>query len=209
LSTPPKETVTSAQSDAPGWQRHARNRLAALVRRSTTHKVYRDTLPVAKREFALFAAASALLLLFLLPVQTTWVDGSKLYEQPAFWPAISIVAMVVFAAGLVWQAVRSKARPGLKTEVWFWLRSLEFVIWFLAYVWLVPIIGYLTATILLACILGWRVGYRHPKWMALAAVFGLAVVVLFKATLGVNIPAGALYDMLPSGDFRSFLMTNF
>jgi len=209
LSTSPEKPVEPAQSNSPGWQRHARNRLAAFVRRSTTRKIYDKALPVAEREFALFAAVAALLLLFLLPFETTWVEGSKLYEQPAFWPAISIASMVLFASGLVWQAFRSSSKLGLAEEIWFWLRSLEFVIWFLAYVWLVPIVGYLIATLLLACVLGWRVGYRHPKWMALAALFGLSVVVLFKATLGVNIPAGALYDMLPSGDFRSFLMTNF
>lgn len=205
----PDQSQHTVRDDIPGYQRHERNRRAEAARTDATTKIFARAAPVAEREFALIFAIVALVLFLLLPVQTDWVTRAKLYEQPAFWPAISLGVMVVFAIGFVIRSLRSGGQPNVGAEIWTWCRALEFVGWYLAYVWLVPYLGYLIATILFACCLAWRVGYRSVGWMVAAAVFGLVVVGLFKSLLGVNIPAGAIYDALPAGAVRSFLMTNF
>jgi hypothetical protein len=41
--------------------------------------------------------------------------------------------------------------------------------------------------------------------LILAAVFAVAVVVLFKGLLGVRIPGAALYELLPAGPRGFFL----
>lgn len=160
----------------------------------------------------LFVAAFfglSVLLLILLPTETAWVKRTKLFVQPRFWPGIAIICMLIFSAGYLILQLISPQKAGLHQEVMLWLRALEFAVWFLAYVWFVPQIGYLLATLVFTCSLTWRMGYRSCAWMGLAALFGLGTVVLFKGFLGVNIPAGAIYDALPSGALRSFLMTNF
>ncbi|WP_172291919.1 tripartite tricarboxylate transporter TctB family protein [Pseudoruegeria sp. HB172150] len=158
--------------------------------------------------FALAFFLFALFLLVNLPMQTTWVEKrTQLFAQPAFWPAISLVAMTFFAGLHLLGAVVSERIPGRLAEVLYWLRSLEYAAWFMAYVLLVPVIGYLLATILFCGTLSFRLGYRSPQWLLASTVFAVAVVVLFKSFLQVKIPAGAIYDALPPGAFRSFMMT--
>lgn len=154
-----------------------------------------------------FVALSLTLLAFL-PFQTHWAARTKLYLQPGFWPAVAIAAMVLFSAGHLLRTALCRPSPGTLRELGVWVRALEFVVWFLVYVLLVPLAGYLASTLAFSCALAWRAGYRTRTWMAIAALFGFAVVVVFKSILGVNIPAGQIYDLLPPGGFRSFVMTH-
>ncbi len=158
--------------------------------------------------FALAFFAFALFLLLNLPFQTTWVEKrTALFAQPAFWPAISLGLMTLFAALHLAGAVVSQRIPGRLAEALYWARSLEYAGWFMAYVLLVPWIGYLLATIAFCCVLAFRLGYRSARWMGVAAVFAIATVVIFKGLLQVKIPAGEIYGLLPPGAFRSFMMT--
>ena len=150
----------------------------------------------------------SVLLLAMLPWQTVWAANTKIYMQPAFWPAIGVGLMVVFAAAALLTALMSRPSSGLVSELTVWLRGGEFVLWFMVYVWLVPRLGYLAMTMAFCCALAWREGYRSRPWMAISAVFGFGVVVIFKGLLGVNIPAGQIYDLLPPGAVRSFIMTH-
>ena len=158
---------------------------------------------------ALLSFLFALFLLVSLPFQTTWVDKAKLFAQPAFWPAIAAFGMTVFSALHMLGAIVSDRLPGRMAEVMFWVRSLEYAGWFLVYVALVPWAGYLPSTIAFTVLMTLRLGYTGWRWMLVAVIFALAVVVLFKSLLHVNIPAGAFYDILPAGPARTFIMTNF
>jgi len=89
-----------------------------------------------------------------------------------------------------------------------WFVAIEWVLWFLLYVILVPIIGYLPVTMAFMPILVWRLGYRNPFMMWVSLGFAVAVVLFFKAFLGVKIPGGAIYEYLP-GALRSFFILNF
>ena len=155
--------------------------------------------------FAVGLLAVSAVLAALLWDQTVWKDGKDLFSQARFWPAVGVFGMVGFTALHLWHLPRKRfARPD-RIEGRNWLFVLEFVGWFLAYVWLVPLIGYLPVTLAFAAALTWRMGYRSPKMLWISLAFGLAVVVLFKGFLQVRIPGAALYELLP-GTLRNFFI---
>ena len=84
----------------------------------------------------------------------------------------------------------------------------EYVLWFMAYVVAVPILGYLPVTLIFVPLLAWRMGYRSRKMMAISIGFAIVVVVLFKSFLSVKIPGGMIYEYLPTAA-RSFFILNF
>ena len=155
--------------------------------------------------FAVLFLLLAIFLLTQLGDQTKWVKRTKFFAQPAFWPTVSLIGMALFAALHYLGSVLSPKMPGRKAEVLLWLRSLEFALWFLAYVWITPKIGYLGATLIFALLLTWRVGYRDRRMFAAAAAMAVTVVVVFKAFLQVKIPAGQVYEYLPDG-IRNFML---
>lgn len=156
---------------------------------------------------ALLSLLFALFLLVNLPGQAQWMDRAKTVAQPALWPGIAVIGMVVFSALHLLGAIVSDRIPGRMAEVLEWLRAVEYAGWFMAYVWLVPYLGYLPATLVFCIALTLRLGYRGWRWMLVASVFAIAVVVIFKSFLQVRIPAGAIYEWLPSGPFRTFMMS--
>lgn len=158
--------------------------------------------------FGILAFAFALLLLVQIPTQTTWIRRASLFAQPAFWPAVSIIGMTLFGAAELWFCLRRNGgaqRRQIVLEALDWLRALEYVLWFLAYVWLVPLLGYLPTTLVFCTTLAFRLGYRTAQSLAMAALVGAATVVVFKAFLNVRIPGGAVYEYLPHA-MRNFMI---
>jgi hypothetical protein len=145
----------------------------------------------------LFLAAGGLLLL-AIGWQTSWLPGKGLAAQPRFWPALSLSGLILFS-GLNWLSRRKvKRTPGRWREAATWLFSLEYIAWYMAYVWAIPLTGYLTATLIFCPVLTYRLGYRGRNiW--LAAGFGLFVVLFFKSAMNVKIPGGAIYELAPEG----------
>lgn len=169
-----------------------------------------ETAKLKPGEF-LFAVLFLLLSVFLLSQlgdQTNFSSKGKLFSQPAFWPAVSVIGMTGFTALHVLLTFRSRARSGTLAEAFIWLRGLEFVGWLMIYVNAVPIIGYLSATIIFTVTLALRMGYRNPRTLAYAGLSGLAIVLIFKTILSVKIPGGAIYKYLPDA-LRNFMITNF
>ena len=158
--------------------------------------------------FAIAFVILAVALAAALPWQAPFVARTPLIAQPAFWPLIGVSMMVVFGLIHLAAAVRSPRQPGRWAEVWLWARSAEFVGWFLAYVLVIPVIGYLPASMLFVPLLSLRLGYRSATMLGIGAFFGMAVVLIFKTGLGVALPAGQLYAFLPEA-IRSFVMVNF
>ncbi len=156
-----------------------------------------------------FAAIFLLFAVFLLTqlgAQTKVVKRTKWFAQPGFWPMISLWAMVTFGF-LHWLSSAISDRiPGRWVEVRFWLRAFEYVAYFLIYVLVVPLLGYLPSTVLFAVFLAIRTGFRDPRSVGLAALFGVAVTVIFRGFLQVKIPAGAAYEYLPES-VRAFALT--
>ena len=163
-----------------------------------------------RRGQLLFAAGFIVFALFLAaryPRQTTCVENAIWAAQPGFWPAVAVGGMVLFTALHMLRLNRHRLRRPDWVEARRWIWALEFCGWFLLYVFLVPLIGYLFASAAFLPALTWRMGYRSRLMIWLSAGFAVSVVVLFKAFLDVRIPGGALYDYFPAA-FRSFFILN-
>lgn len=155
--------------------------------------------------FAIGFLVIGLLLLSQIGRETVWAEQTSFFAQPRFWPAVGLGLMVIFGAlhlrALPWRRV---SRYDL-AELRRWASVLEFALWFLAYVLLVPVLGYLPVTLVFVPALTWRMGYRGTPMLAAGLVFAVAVVVLFKSLLSVRIPGGAVYEYLPDG-LRGFFI---
>lgn len=163
-----------------------------------------------RRGQLVFAVAFVVLtaaLLSQIGSQTRWADDTRLFAQPRFWPAIGLIGMVLLGglhlARLPWRRITRFDWAELKR----WAMVAEYVVWFMIYVLVVPIIGYLPATVVFVPALTWRMGYRNRKMLVIGMAFGLFVVVTFKSFLSVKIPGGAVYEYLP-GALRSFFILN-
>jgi len=158
--------------------------------------------------FSLVFLGFSLFLLATLGSQTTWSSSKGVMEQPAFWPYVSVLSMVVFSVLHLLSGLMSPALAGRWREVGFWLRAFEFVGWFMLYVLAVPRAGYLLSTIAFCVLLSLRLGYRSPRLLLSAAAFAVAVVIVFKTLLQVKVPGGQIYELLPTAA-RSFMLTYF
>ena len=141
-----------------------------------------------------------------LGTQAPWKAKAPTFSQPAFWPTVAVSLMVVFAAFHLLSSFLSNRLEGRWTEVWAWARSLEYAGWFMAYVFLVPKLGYLPMTMVFAVLLGLRAGYRSPKVLGILILLSAVIVVVFKGFLQVRIPGGLIYEYLPTA-MRSFFLT--
>lgn len=158
-----------------------------------------------------FAWAFLVLSLFLasqLSTQAPWKPGGAFLKQSALWSHIGVWGMVVFSALHLLSSALSPRLSGRWTEVWAWLRALEYAGWFMAYVFVTPYAGYLPTTLVFALLLGLRAGYRSPRSLVALVLLALAIVVVFKSFLQVKIPGGAVYELLPTA-LRSFMLTYF
>ncbi|MEX0302315.1 MAG: tripartite tricarboxylate transporter TctB family protein [Leisingera sp.] len=155
--------------------------------------------------FALIMVGAALLLLALIGEQTTWVKKTKLFAQPRFWPAIAIGGMVLMGGLHLYKLPWRRVSRYDFWEVKRWGQVFEFAAWFMGYVLLVPIIGYLPVTMAFVPLLCRRMGYRSRFMLLMSVVFAVAVVVLFKGFLSVKIPGALIYEYLP-GSLRTFFI---
>lgn len=155
--------------------------------------------------FAIVFLALSVLLLSQIGSQTKWVEKTKFFAQPRFWPAVGLLGMVVLGGLHLYRMPWWHSTRYDWWETRKWAVVLEFAGWFMAYVVLVPLIGYLPVTMAFVPALAWRMGYRERRMLIICVVFAVFVVLLFKAFLGVKIPGGALYEFLP-GAMRSFFI---
>jgi len=87
--------------------------------------------------------------------------------------------------------------------------ALEYVVYFIGYTLIVPILGYLVSTLVLGTFLTWRLGYRSRSWLLTGFASSFAVVIAFRTMLQIKTPVSIwLYDQLPSAT-RAFMLTYF
>ncbi|WP_306046608.1 tripartite tricarboxylate transporter TctB family protein [Nioella sp. MMSF_3534] len=155
--------------------------------------------------FAVLFLGFCLFLLANLRSQAQWLDNTATVAQPAFWPTVAVIGMSFFAGLHLIGSMVSPRIPGRLKEGIFWLRSAEYAVYFLIYVWSVPIVGYLLSTILFSLFLTIRLGYRSHTAIIMSVLFGLSVVLVFRTGLQVRIPPGQIYQYLPDS-IRTFAM---
>ena len=151
--------------------------------------------------------AVSLFLLSQIGNQTEWnANARNIAAQPRLWPAVALILMVA-CFGLQWRLLKRRKPNRLDwIEVRRWVEPLEYLAWFILYVFAVPRLGFLPMSLLFACALTWRLGYRNKGAMWCAVGFAVAVTALFKGFLGVNIPGGQIYEFLPSSVRTFFLV---
>jgi len=160
--------------------------------------------------FALILFTASVFLLLQIDEQVKYANGQAFYKQPGLWTGLGLAGMVIMSAlySLKLWMQRNQLEHSEHTlghELWTWLRSLEFLAWFMGYVLLVPYSGYLLATLLFSIVLSLRLGYRSRPIYFAATLTAITIVVLFKSLLQVKIPGGALYEYLPDA-LRSFFI---
>lgn len=158
--------------------------------------------------FAWVFLSVAVFLLSQLFDQTAYKSGGKLFAQPRFWPAVSLIAMTAFATFHLIGSVMSERIEGRWQEVLLWVSALEYAGWFIGYAVAVPLLGYLPSTVIFAVLLTLRTGYRTKAPLISAALSAVVIVLLFKTFLQVKLPAGRIYETLPDG-IRQFMLTYF
>ena len=149
--------------------------------------------------FAWAVLLISLLLLSQVFEQTAYKPGAKLFSQPRFWPAVSLLCMTGFAAFHLLGSMLSERIEGRWKEVLLWVSSLEYAGWFIAYAALVPWAGYLPSTVVFTLLLTLRVGYVTSGMFKVALLCSVVIVVLFKTLLQVKLPSGQVYELLPDG----------
>ena len=167
---------------------------------------------VAELFLAFILTTASILLLSMIGSQIKYFNGKPFFKQPGLWTSIGLMGMVfsgIFHTIGLWRdkSRLSKKNQTLLNELWVWVRSVEFLLWFMAYVLTVPWIGYLPATIILGLLLTYRLGYREKIYYTAILGTAVAIVVIFKSLLLVKIPGGVLYDFFPDA-IRNFLILN-
>ncbi|MBE1296410.1 tripartite tricarboxylate transporter TctB family protein [Phycobacter azelaicus] len=153
--------------------------------------------------FALALVGLSALLLALIGDQTAWVKKTKFFAQPRFWPGVALGGMVLLGGLHLYRLPWRRVTRHDGWEARRWGQALEYVLWFMGYVLLVPIVGYLPVTLVFVPLLTWRMGYRSPRMLWISVAFAVVVVLVFKGLLSVRIPGALLYEYLP-GPLRSF-----
>ncbi len=172
---------------------------------STDSDIYGRTRSAGQIVFVIAALAVSLLLLSQIGRETLWVEDAKFAAQPRFWPLVALIVMIAGFGLHLFQMRRRRPASVDWVEVRRWAEPLEYVGWFMAYVFTVPVAGFLPVSIVFAYALTWRLGYRKPLMLASAVAFAIALVIVFKALLGVKIPGAMVYEYLPDA-FRSFFL---
>ena len=157
--------------------------------------------------FNLLFLAFSVFLLSQLGTETRFSSRGGFFVQPRVWPAIGVCGMVAFGIAQV-VAGRRTGLAGSLAEFGIWVLALEYLAWFMAYVAVVPLAGYLPSTIAFTTALAYRQGYRSLVSVSMAAALGAAIVFTFKSMLAVRIPGGLVYEYLPDG-LRNFMIVNF
>jgi len=83
-------------------------------------------------------------------------------------------------------------------EIFQWLKSLEFIVYFLIYTNIITIFGYLISTVIFSIFLTTRLGYRSLKWILRSAIASFIIVIIFRSILQIKTPINIwLYKYFP------------
>jgi hypothetical protein len=83
-------------------------------------------------------------------------------------------------------------------EMTQWIRSLEFILYFLVYTFSITVLGYLISTLIFAVFLTYRLGYRTKKWIFISLFSSFIVVLIFRTILQIKTPVNIwLYKFFP------------
>ena len=140
----------------------------------------------------------------------------KILKQQWVGPLICMVILVPAAIYNLYQSTiqlninkRLRMPSRIKYELFQWLKSLEFIVYFLIYTNIITIFGYLISTVIFAIFLTARLGYRSLKWIFRSAIAAFIIVIIFRSILQIKTPVNIwLYKFLPQ-NFEVFMKIYF
>jgi hypothetical protein len=153
----------------------------------------------------IFAAVSAVLLVLLFVATKSGSANAGWWTRPALAPGVAL-GLLLLANGLslLRAFAELRAAPATREEwadarakVLGWLRPIEFLAYFAAYLLAIHTIGYLGATLAFVLWLLVRVGLRSAGWLLAGVVLVTLLILIFRMGLGVWMPAPPLYDIFP------------
>ncbi len=156
-----------------------------------------------------------LVVMFLLihfNLESGWYDRDldhkrfgKILKQQWVGPLICMCILFPSACINFYQSCKSsinKKKLRIKNltiyEILEWIKSLEFIFYFLAYTFLISFLGYLFSTLVFAVFLTYRLGYRTFKWICISLFSAFCIVLIFRTILQIKTPINIwLYDKFP------------
>ncbi|MBK8440815.1 MAG: tripartite tricarboxylate transporter TctB family protein [Rhodobacter sp.] len=161
----------------------------------------------------IFAALSTGLLALIAVATKSGPASAGWWTRPWLMPAVALTILAAANLVTLWREVTDlRARPPSPdeaTEGWTallgWLRPLEYLGYFAAYLWGILHLGYFAATLVFVFFLMWRAGLHAPRWQLAGLGLVLFMIGVFRFGLGVWMPAPALYDLFPDA-LRSALI---
>ena len=140
----------------------------------------------------------------------------KILKQQWVGPLICMVILVPAAIYNLYQSTiqlninkRLRMPSRIKYELFQWLKSLEFIVYFLIYTNIITIFGYLISTVIFAIFLTTRLGYRSLKWILRSTIAAFIIVIIFRSILQIKTPVNIwLYKFLPQ-NFEVFMKIYF
>jgi len=140
----------------------------------------------------------------------------KILKQQWVGPLICMVVLVPATIYNLYQSIiqlninkRLKMPSRTKYELFQWLKSLEFIVYFLIYTNIITIFGYLISTVIFAIFLTTRLGYRSLEWILRSAIAAFIIVIIFRSILQIKTPVNIwLYKFLPQ-NFEVFMKIYF
>jgi hypothetical protein len=157
---------------------------------------------------ALIFAAASVVLLALIGVATKHGQASGgWWTRPAFFPGVALALLVLTNIITVWRDVAglwahpptAAERGEARAQILGWLRPLEFLAYYALYIYAIRHLGYFPATLVFVLFMLWRVGLTTPGWMLAGVGLSLFMIGVFRAGLGVWMPAPEFYDIFPGG----------
>lgn len=151
--------------------------------------------------YAIITFALAIFFFVSIPYQTTYFEGLPWFKQPQTWPGIAIIGMLLSGVGhliyLLYYFKEQDIALTIRAELMLLIRAFEISIWFSVYILAVDYLGYLPSSLLFTLFMTYRMGYKQKYFYIYAVLLAIAIVIIFKGFLQVNIPGGESYDYLP------------
>ena len=121
------------------------------------------------------------------------------------WPLLCMVILIPATFINLYESFKAlkksqrlKIPNKIQYEISQWIRSIEFIVYFLIYTFAIEIFGYLISTMIFANFLTFRLGYRTKKWILTSTICSFIVVIIFRSILQIKTPVNIwLYKYFP------------